>query len=180
MAGVSTHANQSVLDHERYPAFTSRTYLSRALTSLGPESLNRITAWNLASKLRTRLQLHGTGGQSSEGSRHDGSVDLLLTGCEVSLWLAEQLAADLHLAFPRLKIVAISSNKLLGQLGQQYPMPQLGFSFNQQTYSLRDSVVIVLSHSGGTFGPLACSNLLRGWTPHIFAITSEWDTQAPS
>ena len=96
------------------------------------------------------------------------------------MWLAEQLAADLHLAFPRLKIVAISANKLLGQLGQQYPMPQLGFSFNQQTYSLRDSVVIVLSHSGGTFGPLACSNLLRGWTPHIFAITSEWDTQAPS
>ena len=26
---------------------------------------------------------------------HDGSVDLLLTGCEVSLWLLEQFASDL-------------------------------------------------------------------------------------
>lgn len=197
----------------RAPPLCASNSVDHVPPAPGPESLNRITAWNLASKLRTRLQLHGTGAQPEGSRQHDGSVDLLLTGCEVSLWLAEQLAADLHLAFPRLKvivlvvlirtdgtdgtdradcsdctdaalrvpapekIVAISANKLLGQLGQQYPMPQLGFSFNQQTFSLRDSVVVVLSHSGGTFGSLACSNLLRGWTSHIFAITSEWDTQ---
>jgi hypothetical protein len=144
--------------------------------SKGPESFNRITAWNLASKLRERLNLHSAASQG-EAPQHDGSVDLLLTGCEVSLWLAEQFAADLHLVFPKLKIVTISANKLLGQLGQQHPMPQCGFSFNQQTYSLRDSIVLTLSHSGGTFGSLACCNLLRGWTPHIFTITSEFDTQ---
>ena len=110
-------------------------------------------------------------------NKYDGTVDLLLTGCEVSLWLAEQLASDLHLVFPTLKIVAISANKLLGQLGQEYPMPVVGFSFNQQTYSLRDSVVLCLSHSGGTFPSLACCNLLKGCTSHIFAVTSEWDTQ---
>jgi len=80
--------------------------------------------------------------------RTDGSVDLLITGCEVSLWLGEQFAADVHLAFPRLKVVTISNpypdpnphpdpnpnqvvtisaNKLLGQLGQQFPVPQAGF-----------------------------------------------------
>jgi len=40
--------------------------------------------------------------------RTDGSVDLLITGCEVSLWLGEQFAADVHLAFPKLKVVIIS------------------------------------------------------------------------
>ena len=56
-------------------------------------------------------------------------------------------------------------------------MPQFGFLFNQQTYSLRDSIVLCLSHSGGTFASLACCNLLRGFTSHIFAVTSDWDTQ---
>ena len=35
-----------------------------------------------------RAKRHGEG-------THDGSVDILLTGCEVSLWLLEQFAADL-------------------------------------------------------------------------------------
>ena len=101
-------------------------------------SYNRMTAWAFASRLQARL------------GRTDGSVDLLITGCEVSLWLGEQFAADVHLAFPRLKVVTISNpypdlnpnpdpdpnpnqvvtisaNKLLGQLGQQFPVPQAGF-----------------------------------------------------
>ena len=56
---------------------------------------------------------------------HDGSVDLLITGCEVSLWVGEQFASDLLLAFPRLKVVALSANKVLGQLGQSFPIPQV-------------------------------------------------------
>ena len=36
---------------------------------------------------RVRLKRHADG-------THDGSVDLLLTGCEVSLWLLEQFASD--------------------------------------------------------------------------------------
>ena len=43
---------------------------------------------------------------------------------QVSLWLGEQFASDLHLAFPRLSIEVVSANKLLGQLGQGFPTPQ--------------------------------------------------------
>lgn len=31
--------------------------------------------------------------------------------------------------------------------------------------------------SGGTFGPLQCSNLLQSATRNIYAVTSEWDCQ---
>ena len=43
-------------------------------------SLNRMTAWTLTNKMKDRFALHQSGA-------HDGSVDLLVTGCEVSLWL---------------------------------------------------------------------------------------------
>ena len=70
---------------------------------------NRMSAYTLCRQLRTRMMTH-------EKETHDGSIDLLITGCEVSLWLGEQFAADLHLAFPKLRIEVISANKLLGQL----------------------------------------------------------------
>ena len=55
------------------------------------------------------------------GSIHQSHkrVDILLTGCEVSLWLAEQFASDLQRAFPNLHIKSTSSNKLLGIFGQE-------------------------------------------------------------
>ena len=59
----------------------------------------------------------------NQDGTHDGSVDLLVTGCEVSLWIGEQFASDMHNAFPQLKIVTLSANKLLSQLGQAYPEP---------------------------------------------------------
>ena len=36
--------------------------------------------------------------------------------------------------------------------------------------------MLLISHSGGTFGTLNCANLLKGFTEDIFCITSEWDT----
>ena len=57
-------------------------------------SFNRITAWTFTSKLRQRLKRH------LDGS-HDGSIDLLITGCEVSLWIGEQFASDLQLVYPK-------------------------------------------------------------------------------
>lgn len=74
--------------------------------------LNRLTAWNLGRKLRERLTAQAAG-------LSKGGVDILLTGCEVSLWLAEQLASDLSKSFPKMAIQALSSNKLLGLLGQE-------------------------------------------------------------
>ena len=65
---------------------------------------------------------------------------------------------------PQLKIEAISANKLLGQLGQTMPIPQIGFRFNSATHNLDQTLVLVLSHSGGTYAPLACCSLLSGYT----------------
>ena len=36
--------------------------------------------------------------------------------------------------------------------------------------------MLLISHSGGTFGTLNCANLLKGYTEDLFCITSEWDT----
>ncbi len=134
-------------------------------------SLNRLTAFNLSRCLRKRLEQH------VNGTVPNMSVDILLTGCEVSLYLAEQFASDLKKAFPNLCIEAVSSNKLLGLYGQEIAVPCLGFPYSPETRNIHDSIVILVSHSGGTFGPLACSNLLQSATQHIFVVTSEWDTQ---
>lgn len=37
--------------------------------------------------------------------------------------------------------------------------------------------MLIVSHSGGTFAPLAVSNLLQSQTKNIYVVTSEWDTQ---
>lgn len=118
-------------------------------------SLNRLTAYNLSRCLRTRLEAH------LAGTTHPRAIDILLTGCEVSLWLAEQFASDLQKAFPNLRIKAVSSNKLLGLYGQDIAVPALGFPDDPKTHHLHDAIVIIVSHSGGTFAPLSCSNLLQ-------------------
>jgi hypothetical protein len=118
-------------------------------------SLNRLTAYNLSRCLRDRLEARVA------GTVHSQAIDILLTGCEVSLWLAEQFASDLQKSFPKLCIKAVSSNKLLGLYGQEIAVPTFGFPYSQATNNLHDSIVIIISHSGGTFAPLACSQLLQ-------------------
>ena len=108
---------------------------------------------------------------------HDGSLDVLITGCEVSLWLGEQFASDLHLAFPTLTVECVSANKLLGLFGQRFPIPQTGFRLHTRSHKLRDTIVLLISHSGGTFATVNCSYLLKAFTPHLFVVTSEWDTE---
>ena len=118
-------------------------------------SLNRLTAYNLSRCLRDRIEGRIAGIVPPQ------AVDILLTGCEVSLWLAEQFASDLQKSFPKLVVKAVSSNKLLGLFGQEIAVPTLGFPYAPATCNLHDSVVIIVSHSGGTFAPLSCSNLLQ-------------------
>ena len=118
-------------------------------------SLNRLTAYNLSRCLRDRIKGH------IAGIVHPRSIDILLTGCEVSLWLAEQFASDVQKSFPKLVVKAVSSNKLLGLYGQDIAVPTLGFPYAPETYNLNDSIVIIVSHSGGSFAPLSCSNLLQ-------------------
>ena len=102
---------------------------------------------------------------------------MLICGCEVSLWVGEQFASDLHNAFPQLKVVTLSSNKILAQLGQAFPQPQTGFCFNETSYKLANSPVMLITHSGGTCATLNIANLPKGYTKYIFCVTSEWDTQ---
>jgi hypothetical protein len=138
-------------------------------------SLNRLTAVNLGRRLKHRLR------DDASGSLHHNKrrVDILLTGCEVSLWLAEQFASDLLKAFPHICIKCISSNKLLGLFGQDESIgvPSIGFPHATNNLHLEDAIVIIVSHSGGTFGPLSCASLLQSVTKNIFVVTSEWDTQ---
>jgi hypothetical protein len=131
---------------------------------------NAMPAYCFGKELLRRIRAYGSG-------THDGTVDILVTGCEVSLWLAEQWASDMHLLFPLLNIKVISSNKLLGLQGQDVSGPQIGFQYHEESWTLENTIAIVVSHSGGTFGPLAVSNLLQGYTKNLFVITSEWDTQ---
>ena len=135
-------------------------------------SLNRLTAWNLSRCLRKRLDRN-----IARTAKSHRSVDVVVTGCEVSLWLAEQLASDLQNAFPKLKVTSISSNKILGLFGQDLPIPTIGHPRSKKNDDFTDSIVIVVSHSGGTFAPLASTNLLVASTKSIFVIASEWDTQ---
>jgi len=134
------------------------------------ESLNRMSALTLTRLLRQRLR-------SRHMKEHDGSLDVLVTGCEVSLWLGEQFTSDLHLAFPELSLECVSANKLLSLLGQSFPIPQLGFRLHSKTHNLQNTIIILISHSGGTFATLNCSNLLKAFSPNLFVVTSEWDTQ---
>ena len=135
--------------------------------------LNRMTAWHLGQCIRHRMQAHVDGTIEN----HASQVDILVTGCEVSLWAAEQFAADLSKSFPKLYVKSVSANKLLGLFGQELSMPAVGFPYTEKTLDMKDPIVILVSHSGGTFGSLACSNLLQSFSSSIFCVSSEWDTQ---
>jgi hypothetical protein len=137
-------------------------------------SLNRLSALNLGRCIKERIEACANGKYQDNPNR----VDILCTGCEVSLWLAEQFASDLQKAFPNLRILALSSNKLLGLYGQDtFGVPTVGFPQGTRTMDLDDTITIICSHSGGTFSPLACSSLFQSSTRNIFVVASEWDTQ---
>ena len=135
--------------------------------------LNRMSSWHLMQCIKKRLK----GKVDGSIEDHAGQIDILVTGCEVSLWLAEQFVSDLQKCFPKLYVKAVSSNKLLGLFGQELSMPSIGFPYSQKGMDLKDPIVLIISHSGGTFAPLACSNLLQSFSSSIFAVCSEWDTQ---
>lgn len=59
------------------------------------------------------MQFALRGGRSASASERPG-VDVLITGVESSLWIAEQWAGDLKLVFPQLSVMAVSANKVRG------------------------------------------------------------------
>ncbi|CAK9023116.1 unnamed protein product [Durusdinium trenchii] len=134
------------------------------------EGQNRASAMSLSRALLARLREKMSGQSAPDG------IDLLVTGCEVSLWLGEQFATDLAHCFKHLNVRTVSANKLLGLSGQQFSMCQTGHDLSDN-WDLHDCVVLIISHSGGTFASLAVSKLLQAVTKRIFVVTSEWDTQ---
>jgi len=133
--------------------------------------MNRMSAFTLGRRLRQRLLRKRQGRCAASG------VDVLVTGCEVSLWLGEQFVSDLSAMMPKLVVKTCSSNKILGLFGQEFPVPALGSPLTEGAWDLDGTIVIIVSHSGGTFAPLATSNLMQSNTDNIFVVASEWDTQ---
>ena len=105
---------------------------------------------SLCQCIKARMKARSDGTITAETN----TVDILITGCEVSLWVGEQFASDLQKCFPKLGIKAVSANKLLGLFGQELPMPAVGFPYTKKCLDMKDPIVMIVSHSGGTFGPL--------------------------
>ncbi|KAJ1454221.1 hypothetical protein M885DRAFT_522003 [Pelagophyceae sp. CCMP2097] len=137
----------------------------------GGVSMNRFAAWHFGRKLKDRLL------RRSRGDLGAHAVDVLVTGCEVSLWLGEQFSSDLQMCLTALNVKTVSANKILGLFGQDFAAPQTGHCFSEGAWDLRETIVVIVSHSGGTFSPLAVSNLLQSSTRSIFLVSGEWDTQ---
>lgn len=101
-------------------------------------------------------------------SRH---VDLLITGVENSLWCGEQFGRDLSALMPLLSVKALSANAVLKAL--QNDIESLALA--------RQSIVLVISHSGRTFPSLqvmeACDLLVRrGLIREVFILIGEPDS----
>lgn len=88
--------------------------------------------------------------------------DLLISGVEASLWMAEQWAADVRRIFPLINIVTVSPNKLLG-LGQHsagkvfFPSSE---AISEKRIDSEHTCVLFISQSGQTFATLHATRTL--------------------
>eukprot|EP01035_Chromulina_nebulosa_P018923 gene18923-24727_t len=118
-----------------------------------PKSIERISAKALANCLTSCM--------STRLSTQLDTIDLLVGGVEVSLWIAEQWATDLRAIFPQLKIVTISANKLLC-LGNENPekvfFPGSDSIDPRQIDS--NTCGLLISQSGQTFPTLHATKVL--------------------
>jgi len=106
--------------------------------------------------------------------------DILISGVEASLWMAEQWAADLRRIFPLINIVTVSPNKLLG-LGQHsagkvfFPASE---SISEKRIDPEHTCVLLISQSGQTFPTLHATRLLALLAPgRIWVITGARDSK---
>jgi hypothetical protein len=134
-----------------------------------PKSANRVAAESLGQDVHDRFV--------NRRRQSRMLIDVLLTGCEASLWVAEHFASDLNKVFPNLHVRCISANKVLGLLGQSFKLHSTGFDVCEETWDLSGSIVIIVSHSGATFAPLSLCSLLGGVTNDIYTVTSGQDTE---
>jgi hypothetical protein len=95
-------------------------------------------------------------GRPCRGQNTDLAIDILMTGCKVPLWLAEQFAIDMQKSFPRLRIkakqvaaLAIMDKRLPFRLWHAYVQPERYHCDHRYQPQWKR-----------TFAPLSCSNLL--------------------
>ncbi|KAJ8605188.1 hypothetical protein CTAYLR_000400 [Chrysophaeum taylorii] len=112
-------------------------------------------------------------------------LDLVIVGTECSLWVGEQWAANIRSAFPKLRVVIASANKVLASLtavtndatcGAQTPGYTVFPSGYSPAKSVQGAVALVISHSGQTFPSLNASRALKKAGAHVFAVAGSQDT----
>ena len=141
-----------------------------------PGSLNGASADAMLALLKARA-LDAAAEEARRSGRLD--VDVLVTGVESSLWVAEQFASDMQNMFPHLRVVAISANKVIGVLGNaRGAISAAGFSFCRLTTKLDNTICIAVSHSGQTFPTMHATAILERACPgRVFVVAGAVDSK---
>eukprot|EP01038_Epipyxis_sp_PR26KG_P007438 gene7438-10134_t len=118
-----------------------------------PHSMQRIAGDDLANHLMKCMKRRMI-------AKRD-TIDFLIVGVEVSLWVAEQWAADLRNVFPMLNIVTTSSNKMLG-LDNNNPTKVFFPGSDEVSSSKIDdfTCALLISQSGQTFPTLHATRII--------------------
>ena len=87
------------------------------------------------------------------------------TACQVSLWLAQQFAADMQSVFPHLNVRCVSTNKLLGISGISPRRTFFAGAARVSPAQVRDAAVLLISQSGQTFPSLHATRLFAQLCP---------------
>lgn len=107
------------------------------------------------------------------------TIDLLISGVEASLWMAEQWASDLRSVFPQLNVSTVSANKLLG-LGSPSPS-QVFFPGSESILERRIDVhtcCLMISQSGQTFATLhATEKVCKIMSTRVWIITGTFNSK---
>ena len=158
---------------------TARVLASLHAAWAGPRSPNAASADAFAAMLRAKADESSSSSSSASSGRLE--VDVLVTGVETSLWVAEQFAADLQVLCPHLRVVALSANKLIGVLGNaRGAISSPGFTYSRATMKLAPSksVCLAISHSGQTFPTLHATSILQRACPgRVFVASGSFDTK---
>jgi hypothetical protein len=128
-------------------SFFSSVFSCLLLAWSNPKSKERVAGQSLAESLVRSMQ--------RRTAEQKDVTDLIIGGVEVSLWLGEQLAADLRRIFPNLNVATVSSNKLVG-VGDENAS-KVFFPGSDEILQRRidaNTCVLLISQSGQTFATL--------------------------
>ena len=110
------------------------------------------------------------------------TIDLLVSGIEASLWVAEQFASDLRAIFPQLNVDTLSANKILNLGMHETSCVQFsGGDANLERRVTKETCVLLISQSGQTFPTLhAIKRLFQITTERTWILTGCFDSKMES